>query len=317
MSFVRHALRAASLAISLVATPARADESEADAAIAHGVELRRKHMDVEALADFRRAYALASTPRALAQIALAEAALSRWVLAETDLLRAIAAEDEWIDRQRGVLQLALREIQSHLSTLDVTGPEHAQVWIDGVLVAQLPTPPLRVPAKHLVVELRAPGFESARRELDAEAGSSLRADIPLQPSPAATAPSLVAPAVATPAPDPDAARDPPSRALAWVVAGGAVALLAGGIASTLYGADRASRYNNTTGCDQQTKSSECQSYLSGVHTAEVLEVVAYSGAGAAAFVAAVLFLTPAHPRARGAGAWCVPTIGGAECGVRF
>src|SRR5579859_3177458 len=107
MSSVRRAFWGASLAISLVATPARADDSDAEAAIAHGVELRRKHMDVEALADFRRAYAIAPTPRALAQIALAEAALSRWVPAETDLLRAIAAEDEWIDRQRGVLQLAL------------------------------------------------------------------------------------------------------------------------------------------------------------------------------------------------------------------
>jgi hypothetical protein len=317
MSSLRHAIWGASLAVSLVATPAHADDSEADAAIAQGVELRRRHMDVEALADFRRAYAIAPTPRALAQIALAEAALSRWVLAETDLLRAIAAEDEWIDRQRGVLQLALKEIQSHLSTLDVTGPEHAQVWVDGVLVAQLPTPPVRVPAKHLVVELRAPGFESARRELDAEAGSSLRADIQLQALPAAPAPSLVQSPIATPAPDPDAANDQPSRTLAWAVGGGAVALLMGGIASTLYGADRASRYNNTTGCDLQTKSAECQSYLSGVHTAEVLEVVAYSGAGAATFIAAVLFLTPARPRARGAGAWCVPTLGGAECGYAF
>jgi hypothetical protein len=286
-------------------------------------------MDVEALADFRRAYAIAPTPRALAQIALAEAALARWVPAESDLLRAIAAEDEWIDRQRGILQMALKEIQSHLSTLVVTGPEHAQVWIDGILASQLPAPPLRVPAKHLVVELRAPGFETARRELDAEAGASVHADLTLQPiavAPPALEPTPPPPPMPTSpppvvplAPEPDAAKDHPSRALAWGVAGGAAVLLAGGIASTIYGADRASAYNHGQGCTQPAaaKPPECTGYRSDVNTAEVLEVIAYSGSGIAAVVAGVLFFAPAHPRARGAGAWCVPTLGGAACGLTF
>src|SRR5258708_34500686 len=115
---------------SLGTGTARAEAAVADLAIAHGVSLRREHRDTEALAEFRRAYAEAPTPRALAQIGLAEAALEQWVTAEVDLQRALASDDPWIAKHRQVLRLALNEIDAHLATLEVGGPEGGDLRID-------------------------------------------------------------------------------------------------------------------------------------------------------------------------------------------
>src|SRR5262249_16904585 len=85
----------------------RRTATPADQAIAHGVALRRERKDAEALAEFRRAYALSPTPHALGQIALAEAALDQWVSAENDLLHVLVADDPWVARQRSALEIAL------------------------------------------------------------------------------------------------------------------------------------------------------------------------------------------------------------------
>ena len=53
--------------------------AQEEALIKHGLELREKHDDEGALAEFQRAYQLSKGGRALAQIALAEQALGRWV----------------------------------------------------------------------------------------------------------------------------------------------------------------------------------------------------------------------------------------------
>src|SRR6266705_1743487 len=99
MSLLRTAARALVLApllaVLIVPAPARADD--ADALIKQGVELRRAGNDQQALERFRRAYDLAPTPRALAQMGLAEQALARWVDGEAHLAKAlIAPQDAWI-----------------------------------------------------------------------------------------------------------------------------------------------------------------------------------------------------------------------------
>src|SRR6185312_3741828 len=66
------------------AAPARADDP--DALIDQGLELREHGKDADALALFERAYSASPTPRAKAQIALAEQALGRWAAAEKDLV---------------------------------------------------------------------------------------------------------------------------------------------------------------------------------------------------------------------------------------
>ena len=77
---MRLGIFAALLSVAILA--ARTAEATGDAAehlIKQGVELRAKGKDAEALVLFQKAYAATPSPRALAQIALAEQALGRWI----------------------------------------------------------------------------------------------------------------------------------------------------------------------------------------------------------------------------------------------
>jgi len=56
-------------------TAAAQGTDPADAAIRRGVDLRRQGQDDQALQEFKKAYELSPSPRALAQIGLAEQAL--------------------------------------------------------------------------------------------------------------------------------------------------------------------------------------------------------------------------------------------------
>jgi len=129
--------------------------------ISRGIALRESRNDVAALDAFRRAYDLKKSPRALAQVALAEQALGRLVPAEVDLEHALArADDAWIARNRAVLDQALVEIRGHLGSLQITGGvPGAEVLVDGAGVARLPlAAPLRVNAGRVTLEVRAAGY---------------------------------------------------------------------------------------------------------------------------------------------------------------
>ena len=78
---------ALAVALALFVGAARADEppGDAEALIQHGIELRRAGKNGEALSEFQKAYAIAPTPRAQAQIALALHALGDWLGAERGL----------------------------------------------------------------------------------------------------------------------------------------------------------------------------------------------------------------------------------------
>lgn len=126
-----------------------------------GIALRERRDDAAALDAFRRAYALKKGARALAQVALAEQALGRWVEAEVDLGQAISrTDDPWIARNDALLRQALAEIQGHLGTLQLTGGvPGAQVFVNGVGVGTLPlAKPLRVNAGTATVEVRATNY---------------------------------------------------------------------------------------------------------------------------------------------------------------
>src|SRR5262245_19785516 len=104
----------AKLALALVtlasgpaaAAPARTSANEqAEAYIRRGVELRRKPDEGGALQEFRRAYELAPSPRAAAQMGMAEAKLKNWVDAEKHLAESLRARtDPWIKQNRAVLE---------------------------------------------------------------------------------------------------------------------------------------------------------------------------------------------------------------------
>ncbi|MFO0557920.1 MAG: PEGA domain-containing protein [Polyangiales bacterium] len=158
-------------------TVAASAQTEAEAAIAHGVALRQAGNDDEALAEFRRADQLAPSPRTKAQIALAEQALGQWVAAERDLRAALAsAEDPWIQRNREALNAALVQIAGRLGWLEVrSSAPGAELYINEERVAALPlSEPVRLPVGTASLEVRAPGYTSQRRSVEVTAGGRVR-----------------------------------------------------------------------------------------------------------------------------------------------
>jgi len=134
--------------------------------INRGIALRESRKDVAALDAFRKAYDLKKSPRALAQVALAEQALGRWVAAELDLEHALArTDDAWIARNKSLLDQALAEIRDHLGSLQIAGGvSGAEVLIDGASVARLPlAAPLRVNAGRVTMEVRAASYVPVAR----------------------------------------------------------------------------------------------------------------------------------------------------------
>src|SRR3982751_2270792 len=94
---VRGALAVVLIAGALVGAARQARADDAEPLIRRGIELRRAGRDAEALEQFRQANQLAPSPRAAAQIGLAEQALGRWLDADGHLRAALAApSDPWI-----------------------------------------------------------------------------------------------------------------------------------------------------------------------------------------------------------------------------
>src|SRR5262249_14668053 len=100
----------------------RADAAEDEVLLRKGVELRRQGRDEEAFEVFRSAFRLRATPRAQAQMGLAEQALGHWVDADADIAAAIRVrEDPWIARNMSTLLAAHAKVLQHLGQLQVLG----------------------------------------------------------------------------------------------------------------------------------------------------------------------------------------------------
>jgi hypothetical protein len=175
---------AVSLSLAWVASSGVAhaqNASDEEAIIQHGVELRQQGNDDAALAEFHRAYDIAHSPRALAQIALAEQAVGHWVDAESHLNQALAINDPWITRNQAPLRQALETITHHVGVLDVrANVSGAELWINGVRVGTVPMdPPPHVIAGTVQIEVRAAGYTTVRRNVDVIGGVRAREDVQL------------------------------------------------------------------------------------------------------------------------------------------
>lgn len=182
------------LCLAIALSPA-VSSAQADL-IERGIELRQEGHDEEAAEIFARAWEGTRDARALAQLALAEQALGRWVEAHAHLREALATSAEWVERHRATLQGALATIEEHLGRLEVdVSEDSATVRVDGRPVGEMPA---YVAVGTVVVEVEAPGHVAVQRTVQTEAGRLTRVSLALVPSlspvaePAVTEPIEVA-----------------------------------------------------------------------------------------------------------------------------
>lgn len=312
----------------LCGAAAHAAPNASEEAIARGLELRRSTRDSEALEEFKRAYQLSPSPRALAQMAWAEQALGRWVDAEAHLREALNAKsDPWIRKVHGRIEDSLLAVGAHLGSLEVTGsPAGADVNVDGKKAGNLPLPgPIRVPAGDVVLEVRAENYRPISRTVDVRARVLARETVTLvateaQPQtsaplataskanaePAAVAATVVKPAPAVGAPpvdarasEPDSDRGTWRRPVKWIVAGAAVLMAGAGVTGLVLHEQKVSAFDGRL--DPMTMTKRCSNSAGGVlggddcvtlaHDAERWRDVAIIGfVGAGVFAAGALIL---------------------------
>jgi hypothetical protein len=297
--------------------------AEAEAHIARGLELRRQRRDEDALAEFRAAYGAQKSARALAQIALAEDAVGLWVDAEDAFDEVLSSRgDAWVEKRRDALTAELQIVRNHLADLElVISPSSAEVWLNGALAhSRAPTGAFRVASGRILVEIRAAGFETARRVLEVPPGAHEHETIALVESPRAAAPPAAPPSLApetaehplarmtrdaSSGPAPETSRRSTERVAGLVVAG--AGLLSVGVGAYFGIEALANNGDSDPYCGRGGKN-ECTASgvafrQTAVRDGNVSTI--FLGAGAAAVLGgAVLWFT-------------APTAGGARVGVGF
>lgn len=306
------------LVVSMFGAAARAED--ADGLIKRGVELRRAGNDQAALEQFRRAYDLAPSPRALAQMGLAEQALSRWVDGEAHLAKALeAAQDPWIGKYRDTLQSSRAEIARHLGWVLVTGGKvGAQLRLDGRLAGTLPIDhPLRLPAGTITLDAVAEGHVLATRVVTVRPGETTNEDLTAHAAPPAP---VAAVSIAGGAPGDVGASSKRSagmpRAVAWISTGTAVAAAVAGGTLLYLGNNDANQYNRD--CVPASHAGCEELHSSGTHK-QTAGVIGLAAAGMLGATAAWLFLSSERADGPGTRVACAPTAlePGATCVLRF
>jgi hypothetical protein len=170
-------------------------ESNADALITKGLELRRKGQAADALELFQKAHAIQATPRTFGQMGLVEASLGRWVDAEVHLGAALASPaDPWVTDNRKLLDKALSVSRQHIGELVLEGPEGTHVQISGLGMKTLPLAgPLRVSAGEVRISAIAPGYKQLIRVVKVEAGKQMSIVLDLAPNRPAPVPTTNVP----------------------------------------------------------------------------------------------------------------------------
>jgi hypothetical protein len=109
-----------------------------EALIRQGIELRRQGDDLKAEGYFKRAYQIAQTPRATAQLGLVELALKDYMAAELYLTRALVGDDAWVRTYQKILEESRRTAREHLMQVTVTDtPTGTKATVEGEPIIEL------------------------------------------------------------------------------------------------------------------------------------------------------------------------------------
>lgn len=266
-------LRIASLGLAVVCAGTASFVAPAQSAssgleeihIRRGVELRRKGKNQEALPHFQKAYKMAHTARAAAQLGLCEQALQLWVAAQLHLSVALESEsDPWVSQYRGTLEKARAAVEAQLGRVEVTGkPGGAVVSIAGNFAGNLPdTLSGFVLPGTVTVTVAADGFERFEETSEVTAGAVAKFEVllrPLRRDPPNLAQGRAVPAepdarvLGNPPPSQPQGRSGGSKVAAWSAVASGAALVGAGI---YYGARASSLANDVRNGEMYDPSKE-------------------------------------------------------------
>jgi hypothetical protein len=340
--------------LAFEAAPARAatEAEQAEALIREGVKLRAQDSAALALPKFEQAYQISRSPRTAAQLGLCELELGYWVAADRYLTEALAAPDHpWVAKNKAALKKPLETARANIGELAlVLSPANADVVVNHKpLDRALLGAPIRLDKGLVDVEVRAPGYETARETIIVTGGKReertyalVRAAVAAT---AGTVPGLAgggspspegnaAVTLTAPAPAPDGGHKN-LRIAAWITGGAALGALVVGTVEAFSAASKRDAFNDHTSlaggtpyhdCGTRDLSAPCKTLKDDYDQAFTLSIVGFVAAGALAATSSVLFvLSPSGHGAAGerdAGAralTCVPDplSHGIGCSLRF
>lgn len=286
----------------------------------------------EARAFFEAVYARCQRPRSLARLALTEAALGRWLDADTHLRAALASDDPWIAAHRAALEVERDRIGQHIGSLLVAGEgTPGTVSVDGRPAGPWPmTAPLRLPIGRVTVRVEVPGCVPVTRSVQVNAGELAREEVAPSPAPehdlaAATAPAraitAAPPPAAPPTPAPATPRSTagPWLAVGWTAAGLGLGMLAVGTVFVLR-RDEALGEIDALGClGPSPPAARCDALADTADLDARWILVGFTAGAALALTATLAFVLPRNSASPARALRCVPglVVPGAACGLRF
>ncbi|MBX2810894.1 MAG: PEGA domain-containing protein [Myxococcales bacterium] len=277
--------------------------------LVEGIALREQGRDTDALNKFRDAYALSGSPRALAQIALAEQALGRWLQARKHLDKALSAtKNPWITRYRGALLSGMNTIRSRLGQLEVVSSvEGAKLVINGKPVGRTPlSEPIWVVAGTVVIRAEADGYWPIVRQIEvpskAQALESLRFVRRTRPRDAVSRQDVEPPTSTVKTSPSSVSLDPQLESITakrtslmpyfWTSAAIAAVGAGVGTAFLVVRNDQAARYNDDARCGvgPGTREENCPEIRDSIRTSEMAIGIGFVASGVAASAAIILAL---------------------------